>query len=563
MACTECDPCWLEEDHYGRAEFAALKLKTFQNEIYDSDLKVWGSLGGDIATGHWDKLSCLQQFYEKQREKIVPLKKEWEEVFRRMDDSGLQAETTAQAVEIKSILCGEVMELEKILCFIDGVDSEIHMGYRTVQEGLDRISMIAQILMIPYNYQLAWVENGNFTSIVKLAEEMSSLSDEVNELSVQILADWEEEILSFDCGAIYDRFKVDYTSFFKRIGGQYKADKRTMMAMKKNVGKKLDDVVCLAGLELLRRYQKEKELFDNRSAEAAAVLGGYFRGLDTDWTLVRDVLESCRVINDYYERYGITPELAGLLGNSYDVRRYSKLNGMWAGNLQSDGMLQKYHHYIEPYGNEDLAGVIEHKKEQIASVDAVLTVRDAVIGYLDSTAPWEGLGRKGFLSEDASLGETGVFFGNVMSVEEKLGQYLLALQQEREQFPMHYRGVDTDWEYIGVCLEKAALMMDYVKEETLTEEQISYLKMHAEERGEQKICGIPVKTWIDDDHRSTLLSVWKDSGESADQLADRWKDSIHAIENANGIASEMAACFCCPEEHLHMMEVSDLLKKYF
>ncbi|MCD8119285.1 MAG: DUF4011 domain-containing protein [Lachnospiraceae bacterium] len=591
MLCDETDPAWLERDRYDLAKSALAQMKSLRDSVYTADQTVQNFFQAPAAMA-WGSISECKDAYDTLQMKVQPLESAWETARQEAESSGLRPETWEQISELSAKLGSEVGRLEQVFAFVDGVSRDIRMEYRTEWDGLDRIRLISQILMIPYNFRLEWVTGGNIGAVLRLAGEMEQLSEQLRRLSVQLLADWEVEFLSFDCSEIYSRFKVDYSSFLKKIGGQYKQDKRTMLAMKRNAGKKLEDSECIAGLETLRMYQNVKAQFDRKSGEAAAVFGGYYRGTDTDWKLVREVLNRCQPLYEYYEKYGMNPGLAEFLGSSCGVRRYAKLNGVWAEELASGERIREYSSYLDPYRNANLAEVIAARKRQVQILSAMNEVRISLQGILATEEPWCKCERQAFFEEGASVAGMSGFFAGVKAVGEELAAYGNAADSAKAVFPVHDRGIDTDWDYVGSCMDSAERLLWYASNVPLTAEMISALQMPPEERQKISLCGSPVSDWTDEEHVAALQSIWEEAGCSAvdskehgcsmvdlkglgcstvhlespecpaDQMALKIGSCILTIEDYDAVARKAASLFQHPENFKTLREMTAALRNY-
>ncbi|MCD8023292.1 MAG: hypothetical protein LUF30_10105, partial [Lachnospiraceae bacterium] len=642
-ACEEFDGSWLETDHYERAIDTLQQIRVQQDALFTIDRAVRETIeAGFIGSGtagksaakeesgvdyvlmkesvpeqnyrevnssdrDWKDIAELRNAYNTQKERIVSLKQKWNDTCIEAACNGLRFETMTEVAAKKQELCEVIKGLEIVRNFVNSIDREIHIQHCSVSDGLTRIKMIVRILMIPYNYQLSWVTTGRFSSICTLVNEQEALAGQIKEQSAHLLENWEEEFLFFDCEAIYSRFKTDYTSFFKRIGNQYKEDKRILKTLWKTSSGKQDDDVCLSGMERLRSYQSMKKRFDDKSSELNVLLSGYYHGLDTNWSELRTLLGACTVINDYYEKYGFSPELRELLGRDYAVRRNTQLSGIWVETLDKGDKLNTYENYLYPF-QDDEAGTLSGIKKQLSQIESMertwADIEDMVYSVqpgkcmepsvcenpagIDQMEPAQSqmnasreytdegqcgadvnqgstdegqcsagvnqsrIHRVG-LNRDIKLSLINTIFTSITSVLDVLKQYEGVFFRAKSVFPIHYRGDKTDWNYVQECLYHAKELILYAGSHALTPAQTWYIGMKKTERDALVVSGMTLKDWMAADQRENLERVWAQTGcapvftvkadTGADIIAQMCSDSIPAIEAVDEIYAEVSSYF--------------------
>lgn len=145
--------------------------------------------------------------------------------------------------------------------------------------GTQKVEELLGVLTVQNRILQSWIEIDNYSQIRQLFISLKDTACKVEKLKSELDEGWSSEIYSLDCGTILGRFRTDYTSFFKRLGGQYKQDKRTLTAAKKGLIGKLDDPTCIQMLEKLQEYNDTLAGFNGMVADAERWYDTYFNGL--------------------------------------------------------------------------------------------------------------------------------------------------------------------------------------------------------------------------------------------------------------------------------------------
>jgi len=117
-------------------------------------------------------------------------------------------------------------------------------------------------------------------------EKAKEKSTKVNELHSEIVSEFENEIFDIDFNGIYNRYKTNYTSFWKIFKKKYKKDKKTIQVHYKAFVKKVTDEMALNTLTKLRRYSEFKKWFSNNHNELQNYFGNLYNLEKTDFDLI-------------------------------------------------------------------------------------------------------------------------------------------------------------------------------------------------------------------------------------------------------------------------------------
>ncbi|MBQ7324110.1 MAG: DUF4011 domain-containing protein [Clostridia bacterium] len=101
-----------------------------------------------------------------------------------------------------------------------------------------------------------------------------------------LLSRWEPAVLTFDYAPILQRYKTDYTGFFRNFNRQYHADQRQIKGFSRTVLKKLPDTMAVELLRQLQAYHECVDWFANNNAQLASYLGSHYTGETTDWDTI-------------------------------------------------------------------------------------------------------------------------------------------------------------------------------------------------------------------------------------------------------------------------------------
>lgn len=270
-----------------------------------------------------------------------------------------------------------------------------------------------------YNELQAWV------AATPKIEQYNALNQEIN-------ADYEKEIAGIDYNAMYLRFKTASQSFTKLFNSQYKADKATILSLRRKGGKKIDDTEVIDILSKMRR-QEELRLWLDASAEY-----NQYNQLHKELTAKIDESAFSMDLNAVYNRFKLdyTAEFIDL------YRQY-----------QADLVLLQQHSQREVLLTNELIF------EQLTNLHNISDIRKFLT---DNEASFTEFFGSLYQQEQTDI----VAIRQQFEVFHTLKNYQMSLQDLLEQlknyesqepkikrlFGMFYQGLQTDWNYIQDCL---------------------------------------------------------------------------------------------------------------
>lgn len=140
--------------------------------------------------------------------------------------------------------------------------------------------------------------SSDITNVRTLVIEAQAVANDIKSAKGKLFADWEPEILSLDYAPILLRYKTEYTNIFKVFKVQYKQDKKQIQALSKTVLKKLSDEAVIELLTTLKLYHDKLNWLEENASELDRLLGGYYKGVDSDWDYIINAISICSQIKN-------------------------------------------------------------------------------------------------------------------------------------------------------------------------------------------------------------------------------------------------------------------------
>ncbi|MDR1895290.1 MAG: DUF4011 domain-containing protein [Prevotellaceae bacterium] len=162
---------------------------------------------------------------------------------------------------------------------INNLDAKILANTNTIEDAKANVKSF--ISKIPYSkWDLADAR------LFRLFNETKEKSDKLNKLRGDILSQFENGIFDIDFNGIYNRYKIDYTSFFKIFKKNYRNDKRSIRVNYKTIIKKVTDGMVLDAVTKLRELSELKDWFSSNQAELQNYFGDLYDAEKTDFNLL-------------------------------------------------------------------------------------------------------------------------------------------------------------------------------------------------------------------------------------------------------------------------------------
>lgn len=269
-------------------------------------------------------------------------------------------------------LAEQKAHVERASALIQALRQSLSIDLPDSHVGLIQGKALLLAMNIRHAINAVWFRDNGFSAVRSDVYRWKEIADRAAGIRRKIEADWEQGFFSLDCDALLSRFSTEYTSFFKRLGSQYRADKARLLSVRRGHPNKLDDRDCIAGLTTLKAYNDALLEYNSATRNAAEVLGPVFHGIDTDWEELEHILNDCEPANEYFRNYGLSEVLLMHLEKPRAERIQSALARLEMATMESAiGAFD-----LEISATRDLAGTnpsqIEALGKKTSAIEAVV-----------------------------------------------------------------------------------------------------------------------------------------------------------------------------------------------
>ena len=219
-----------------------------------------------------------------------------------------------------SVIREKEKRLQHCKDIIDRINASIPQYLQENMFGLQRSLLLVKAACVPNPVMGIWFANNQYQSTINNIKEWMILAEKVISIREKIDSAWEKGFYDVDYEELISRFQNEYTSFFKRLGGQYRSDKEKLVSLHKGDTTKLQDNDCLSALVDVKAYHEALQVFVKSTVDAPVLLGSLFKGIETDWQNALQILSDSSDVNEYVQIYGYSDSLIMYLGKPYDAR---------------------------------------------------------------------------------------------------------------------------------------------------------------------------------------------------------------------------------------------------
>jgi len=178
----------------------------------------------------------------------------------------------------------------------------------------------------------------NVDSYDRLIDEKSQVKEKVDFINAtrnKLLIAFEKEIFDIDYTAMLGRYRTEYTSFFKYFKGSYKADKKQMQSLYKDMSVKINDDIILSAINLLKELAETKEWFQDNASCFKKVFCDEFCYENTDFEKIeheillhKTTTVTIAILNELYDISLKSSNMESNLISNYSFL-YNGLNTSW------------------------------------------------------------------------------------------------------------------------------------------------------------------------------------------------------------------------------------------
>lgn len=171
--------------------------------------------------------------------------------------------------------------------------------------------------------------------------QVQEKADFINNEKSKLLSGFEKEIFNIDYVGMLGRYRTEYTSFFKYFKSSYKADKKQMQLLYKNMSAKINDEVILSTINTLKEIFEAREWIQSDVTCFKEVFSDDFCAEDTDFQKIehhillhKTITEAIATLDRLYDIAIRSSEMESNLIAHYSFL-YTGLNTSWGNIRQS------------------------------------------------------------------------------------------------------------------------------------------------------------------------------------------------------------------------------------
>lgn len=214
-----------------------------------------------------------------------------------------------------SPLFDEVSECESLKNSFSSAKNELETRYDLLQ-GIDRNISLSEINSLVNDKKIAeekqalisLIRNTKVLCAIDTTDSYSKLMDEKAQIQEKadfiitekhkLLNSFEKEILNIDYVGMLSRYRTEYSSFFKYFKKSYKADKKQMQSLYKDMSAKISDEIILSAINALKEISESREWIESNVACFKEVFCDDFSGENTDFQKIEHHISMHKAITD-------------------------------------------------------------------------------------------------------------------------------------------------------------------------------------------------------------------------------------------------------------------------
>ncbi len=141
--------------------------------------------------------------------------------------------------------------------------------------------------VFPGVYQGIDTEWDNVLIIIqRMSDEAKAHQGRIQQMTDQVLSEWERDVLNLDSSAMLNRFKTEHVGMLRKMKAGYKEDMKQVRLLSKSVGAQIEESQVIALLQILNEIRQEKQWFLDNNARFMEQVPAYYRAEETDWDLI-------------------------------------------------------------------------------------------------------------------------------------------------------------------------------------------------------------------------------------------------------------------------------------
>lgn len=139
---------------------------------------------------------------------------------------------------------------------------------------------------------------GSYDQLIDETAEVQEKVATINSEKNKLLQAFEKEIFDIDYMGILSRYRTEYTSFFKYFKSSYRADKKQLQSLYKDMSAKINDNIILSTINTLKKIAEVREWLQNNVGCFREVFGEDFKVENTDFQKIEYHILRHKTITD-------------------------------------------------------------------------------------------------------------------------------------------------------------------------------------------------------------------------------------------------------------------------
>ena len=429
-------------------------------------------------------------------------------------------------------------------------------------QSLEQVCELIAVLNIPCDFYVRWLMDVPLESVAAIAKTRREKTELINRLKSELDSEWSPGFYQLNSDEMLGKFRNEYTSFFNRLIGSYRQDKKLLSSLKKDIPGNLEDSTCIAALEKLQKYQSELSLFEASEEETRTLFGTYYSGLSTDWNTLFMALHACIPCHTYIRQYGITAETISLLELPASQRRRLSIGSRSVNEWNKDKNL---FYLLQPFKE----GHLLLSPEKLA-----YSLREEVeLKRLSSSfdkARWFIVNDLRYLSrrQDFDFPDDSYTFDNLLEYFEKYQDFCTDLSSCKSSvesmeniLPRLYAGDNTDWS----SLEKVVLSIESLNKAVGSpcsrESLLRWLSLPASLRAAEQFGEKKAAEYLMESFTGSVSSLASSYGVSADDTKATLKKNVQILQEMDVLHSEIKQILPVAAVNASIKSASGFLQK--
>ncbi len=160
-----------------------------------------------------------------------------------------------------------------------------------------------------------WFEDDVAVAAKKLILQGQSHAEAYHSYKSTILSQWEDGVFNIDVDGMLLRFKTEYVNIFKLFKSSYKEDIKSIRAVCKTIGGKINDATIISLLQYIKAFKAEELWFEENKAQFEKILGVHYCGADTQWSNLLEAFDMIRKVKDCFGEAEVPSNLISILSD--------------------------------------------------------------------------------------------------------------------------------------------------------------------------------------------------------------------------------------------------------